>query len=414
MPVFVYKARRRDGGKVDGELEARDRSAAMLALDRQGLLPVSVQERGAAAAKQAAAVRKPGARLTLRRTPRLGTREVLIFTTELSDLLASGMTLGNALNSLARRRAGKPGDSILTALRDDVMRGVSLSDALSRHPATFGDLYVNMIRAGEASGALAEVLLRVVAHYERMQELREKITMALVYPVIVLVLGAATLVFAMVKIVPSFETIFDQLGQDLPLPTRILLGSSRFMTRYGIFVALGVILLVELLRRVIRTPGGRFQWHKLLLRTPLIRGVVASAIFANFARTLGTLLNNGVPVLRALGIVEQTVGNVVISKEIRNARDRVTDGTSISGPLAAGKMFPPLLIDMLAVGEQTGDMSGALSHIARRYEDDLSRNVKLFTTALEPLLIVVVALLVGFVAVSILMAVFSMTNGMGV
>ncbi len=413
MPVFVYRARRRDGGKADGELEARDRRAAMQELERMGLIPAAVEERSALAARKTRAPRS-GLKLTWRRQPRLSMREVLVFTTELSDLLASGMTLGTALNSLARRRSGKTGDSILTALRDDVMRGISLSDALAQHPATFGSLYVNMIRAGEASGALPEVLLRVVTHYERMQELREKITMALVYPVIVLVLGAATLVFAMVKIVPQFEIIFDQLGQDLPLPTRILLASSRFMTRYGLFVALGLLLAVIMGKRAIQTANGRFWWHRLQLRTPLIRGIVASAVFANFARTLGTLLSNGVPVLQALGIVEQTAGNVVISREIHNARDRVTDGTTISGPLAAGKMFPPLLIDMLSIGEQTGDMSAALSHIARRYEDDLNRNVKLFTTALEPLLIVVVALLVGFVAVSILMAVFSMTNGMGV
>jgi len=413
MPTFVYKARRRNGEKVEGELEAHDQRAAMLALERSGLIPAAVEERRGAAGRAAKADRR-GERFTWRRSPRLGMREVLVFTTELSDLLASGMTLGSALNCLARRAAGKPGNTIYAALRDDVIGGVSLSDALARHPKTFSNLYTNMIRAGEASGAMHEVLLRIVTHYERMQELKGKITMALVYPIIVLVLGLATLVFSMVKVVPKFKNIFDQMGQNLPLPTQMLIGMSNFVSHYGLFVGIGLVLAGIMANRFVKTPAGQLWWHRVLLRTPLIRGIVASAVYANFARTLGTLMANGVQILRALSIVEQTVGNVLISRELRNARDRVTDGTTISGPLAAGKVFPELMIDMLSIGEQTGDMVGALSHIARRYENDLDRNVKIFTTALEPMLIVVVALMVGFVAISILMAVFSLTNGMGV
>jgi type II secretory pathway component PulF len=229
-----------------------------------------------------------------------------------------------------------------------------------------------------------------------------------------MVMGAATLVFSMVNVVPKFERIFAQMGQALPVPTRILIGTSTFLTRYGLFVLAGLGILAVLASRAVKTRNGQLWWHGLLLRMPLIKGIVASGVYANLARTLGVLLTNGVPILQALGIVEQTVGNAVISRELRNARERVTDGTSISGPLAAGKVLPPMLIDMLSIGEQTGDMAGALGHIARRYENDLDRNVKIFTTALEPILIVGVAIAVGFVAVSILMAVFNLTNGMGV
>jgi len=177
---------------------------------------------------------------------------------------------------------------------------------------------------------------------------------------------------------------------------------------------IGLGILGVLLNRGINTTAGRFWWHRLQLKLPLIRGIIASGVYANFARTLETLLSNGVPVLQALGIVEQTVGNVVISREIGKAKERVTDGTTISGPLAAGKVLPPLMIEMLSIGEQTGDMAGALAHIGRRYENELDRNVKIFTAALEPILIVVVAILVGFVAISILMAVFNLTSGMNV
>ncbi len=410
MALFQYTARSRNGEKQTGTLDVQDRRTALRLIEQQGLIPVSVNETAAGTTPKA----KAKVRFKLTRAPHMGMRDVLIFTTELSDLLASGMTLGNALNTLARRRAGTSSDRIVSSLRNEIIRGTSLSDALQQHPRIFSKLYVNMIRAGEAGGALHEVLKRLVEHYERVQDLKEKVVMALVYPLIVMIMGAATLVFSMVNVVPKFQRIFEQMNQTLPVPTRILIATSTFLTRYGIFLLAALGILAVLIHRALKTHSGQLWWHGLLLKMPLVKGIVAAGVYANLARTLGVLLSNGVPVLQALGIVEQTAGNAVISRELRNARERVTDGTSISGPLAAGKVFPPMLIDMLSIGEQTGDMASALGHIARRYENELDRNVKIFTTALEPILIVVVAIAVGFVAVSILMAVFNLTNGMGV
>jgi len=411
MATFTYTARKRTGEKVEGTVEASDRRLALLEIEHLGHIPVSVEEESAGRARSKA--RAP--RFTWRgMRVKMSTRDVLVFTTELRDLLASGMTLGSALNCLANRKSGKAGDKIVVSLRDEIIQGSSLSDALSQHPATFPSLYVSMVRAGEASGALDEVLQRLVFHYERVQEVKEKVIMALVYPMIVLVLGAGTLVFSMVYVIPKFKVIFDQLGETLPLPTRMLIAGSGWLARYGWVALLCIVIAFVMSNRAVKTKRGRLWWHGFLLKVPLIRGIVASGTYANFARTLGTLLGNGVPVLQALGIVEQTVGNVVIGRELHKARERVTDGTTISGPLAAGRILPPIMTDMLAVGEQTGDMPGALSHIARRYENELDRNVKIFTTALEPILIVLVAVMVGFVAVSILMAVFSLTNGLDV
>ena len=410
MPVFLYKGRSRGGEKVEGQVDAADRRAALLQIEAMGHTPVSVTE-----GKAAAPAESKRLRFTWRRQGgRMSMRDVLVYTTELSDLLASGMTLGNALNSLARRRSGRPGDTIVTDLRDEIIRGSSLSEALTRHPATFSDLYVSMIRAGEAGGAMHEVLTRLVIHFERVQDVKEKVVMALVYPGIVIVMGTLTLIFSMVYVVPKFQVVFEQLGETLPLPTRILIAASGWMARYGWLALIGLTIASVLLKRGLHTTRGRRLWDRFVLRVPLIRGIVSASIYANFSRTLGTLLVNGVPVLQALGIVERTTGNSVIGDEIHKARDRVTDGTTISGPLAAGKVLPAMMIDMLAVGEQTGDMPGALTHIARRYENELDRNVKIFTTALEPILIVIVAVMVGFVAVSILMAVFNLTNGLNV
>lgn len=410
MPFFAYKARSRTGEKVEGQVEAADRRGALLAIQRLGYVPVSVTQ------GQAKGVVGKGRRfqLTLTRADRMGVREVLTFTTELSDLLASGMTLGAALNALAGRGQNSARERVTADLRDRIIQGASLSDALAEHPKTFGDLYVNMIRAGEASGALADVLHRLVEHYEKAQDLKERIVMALVYPIIVLVMGAGTLVFSMVNVVPKFEKIFNDMGATLPLPTQILINTSGWLAKYGLFVAIAGVMLSVLFGRFINTPKGRRWWDGLKLKMPLIKGIVACGTYANFARTLETLLSNGVAVLQALTITGQTVGNAVIADELNKARERVTDGTTISGPLASGKVFPVMMTDMLAIGERTGDMPRALSHIGRRYETELDRNIKIFTTALEPILIVLVAVVVGFVAVSILMAVFNITNGLGV
>jgi type II secretory pathway component PulF len=416
MSNFNYKARARDGRRIDGQIDAVDRRAAMLAVERMGHTPLTVTEVGgakAAAVAAAAGERKVWWRMEER--DRMKAREVSLFTAELSDLLAAGMTLGSALNCLAGHGGGiTPAARTAAALRDSIVRGEALSDAVAAHPRSFPELYANMIRAGEASGALPDVLSRLVVHYERILDMHERIIMALTYPVIVLALGVVTVIVAMVKIVPQFKKVFDGMHMALPLPTRILLGMSHFITYYGVFLLIAVAVGVSLFLRHIRTPVGRLWWDGFKLRVPLVKGIIATGVYANFARTLQTLLANGVPVLQALKITEQTVGNAVISVELKRARERVTDGTTISGPLAAGKVFPSMMTDMMSIGEQTGDMAGALEHVGRRYEAELDRNIKIFTTALEPILIVLVALVVGFVAISILTAVFKATSGLGI
>ena len=444
MPRYNYTAKSAAGERVAGSMDAGDRRAAMVMIERKGLVPISVTEgagvgpaqdpkaaKGSAkdGAAKASAV-KPSSgkamptlapkKLTagfsfLRRgpaVPRLKMREVLLFTREITDLLTSGMTLGHALNTLARRKTKSAQDVIVARLRDDIIKGDSLSDALARHPQSFANLYVNMVRAGEASGRLAESLERLAMHYERVQDAREKVASALTYPVIVLVMGIGTMIFMMVFVVPKFAVIFEQLGATLPLPTQILLGMSSFLLHYGWLLAIAVFGAASGFRKWIKTEKGKLKWHAFVLRAPLAKGIIAANAFAQFANTLSALLSNGVQVVQALAIVENTMGNVVIANEIRSARMKVTDGSTISAPLAAGKVFPDLLTDMLAVGEETGDLGGALKHIAVRYDKELDRNVKLFTTAIEPIMIVFIAMMVGFIAVSMLLAVLKMTSGL--
>lgn len=249
-------------------------------------------------------------------------------------------------------------------------------------------------------------------HYERIQGAREKVSMALVYPVIVTIVGLGAMIFMMVFVIPRFSEIFEELGGTLPLPTRMLIGASGAILRYGWAMVLGVAGVWVLVRRAFRTPGGRAWRDRALLRVPVGGAIIRASAFAGFANTLGTLLANGVPVLQALEIVEKTVDNRVIAGAIRDVRGQVTDGASLSRPLAKSGIFPQLLTDMLAVGEESGDMSGSLAHIGRRYEGELDRAVKLFTTILEPVIMLLIAVGVGFIAVSMLLAVFELTSGL--
>lgn len=435
MAQFKYIAKSRTGERQEGTLDAPDKRAAMLQLGRLGLVPISVSDVQAQAAAPAPADKakeppKPAAKPAAAPAPgappkkwfrfekgvrthsRMKMGDLLLFTSELSDLLASGMTLGSALHALAQRKTGKAQDVVVTSLRDEVVSGASLSGALSRWPDSFPALYVSMVKAGEASGQLPGVLERLVKHYERVLSAREKVSMALVYPLIVALVGFGAMIFMMVFVIPRFSAMFEELGGTLPLPTRILIGMSKGLLKYGWALAIGGFFGIAALRRLLKTPAGRDWKDRFLLRMPVAGNIVRANAFANFAHTLGTLLANGVQVLQALSIVEHTVDNTIIAKAIHAAKDRVTDGSTISRPLSQDGVFPRLLTDMLAIGEESGDMSGALEHIGKRYDGELDRAVKVFTTILEPVMMLLIAVGVGFVAISMLLAVFELTSGL--
>ena len=340
--------------------------------------------------------------------------EVLLFVSELADLLQAGMTLGQALQALANQGEEGSGQRyVCQDLCDRIVRGESFSDACAHHPKTFPPLFSNMLRAGEASGAMIEVLRRLGEHYERDDNMRGKIKGALTYPVIVLCIGVVAVIGALVWIIPQFQKVFDSMGASLPLPTRILIGLSDAVINYGWAMALGVVAVVWWLRRWSRTQSGRRRIDGWKLSVPLVRGIVASGAYSSLAYTLKTLLSNGVNVLQALKICEETCGNAVIGDALATARRRVTDGTTISGPLAASGVFPRMMTDMLAVGEQAGDMAASLENVGRRYQKDMDRNIASFTNALEPILIVLIASVVGFVAIAILTAVFKVSSSIG-
>ena len=423
MPVFDYTAKTRDGAKKSGQVDAADRRGALISVEALGFIPLAVTQSTAATKKALAQKSKPGkngavavhgkrkaSAFKLSRPNHMSSRELLLFTNELCDLMEGGMTLGNALNCLAGHGNADDGPTqVVSALRDAIVEGATFSAALGKFPKVFGTIYVNMIHAGEASGDMTGVLKRLIIHYERQQEVRAKVTGAMVYPCIVLVMAFAVAVFAITWLLPQFSSMFEQMGKEgLPRSTRLLLGISDWCKKYFAFMLLFLIVGGTALHRWVKTPSGARRWDTLKLKMPLVKGIVACAIYANFARTLQSLLENGVPIVQALKITSQTSGNTVISDALLVARDRVTDGTSISGPLAQSGIFPQMAIDLMEVGEQTGNMPSALGHVARRYESELNKNVQIFTTALEPIMIFVVAIIIAFVAISVMQAVLSM------
>jgi len=404
MPTFQYKAKTRAGELVTGTLAAGDRRLALAELGRQGYFPLAVE---------ASHPEEAGRKVSSSFRNRITSRDVLMFTQQLSSLLRSGMSLSQAMTALERRTQKKPFAEILGRIRNDIVQGESLSEALAKYPKIFSNFHVNLVKAGEASGTLEDVLERLRRHYEQTGEVREKVVGAMIYPMIIVLVGIGTITFFMTVMVPRFATMFKEMGRTMPLPTRILIMISDGFTHYW-WIGLALIVAgVIMYKQQAHTQAGRLAIDGWKLRLPIFGEIIMANALTQFARTLATLLENGVPVLNALQIVEDTMSNRVIANELREARTRVTDGTSISQPLAKGKIFPPLLIDMLAVGEESGEVAPALKNIADMYEQELTRTLRLMTTLLEPAIIIFMALVVGSIVISVLLAVFDITSGIG-
>jgi type IV pilus assembly protein PilC len=421
MPQFAYKARRRTGEVVQGVLDVPDRSAALIQIERLGLFPVMVDASKAGVAKAAAIEQKesgaskavlPGSFGGFRRKRKPKLQELATYTQQLGNLLKCGMPLTVALGSMAHLESkGIPSD-VSKALKQDVMEGKSLSDAMLKQPQVFTDLYVNMVRAGEQSGALVEVLKRLSDHYERFAEVQSKFTSALIYPAIVSSVGLIIIIFFMTFMLPKFMTIFQGLKVPLPLATRVLMSISNYfgnIWNWLLMVMVGMAITVIFVRYK-STVEGKKKLDAFKMHAPILGKAVRLNLFGQFARTLSTLLINGVPVLTALKITEDIIPNVVVKHAIAVTREEVTDGKTIAQPLAKSRLFPQLMIDLLKIGEDTGDVPGALQNIAETYENELNLQLRVMTNLIEPAMIIVMAIGVGGLLFSVLSAMFAITS----
>ncbi len=425
MPQFAYKARRRSGEVVQGVLEVPDRSAALVQIERLGLFPVMVDNsRGvvAAAERESERERKPGAKSTFlpasvraylvkQRRPKM--QELATFTQQLSNLLKSGMPLTVALNSMTHLESKGISGEVSKQLKQDVMEGKSLSDSMSRQPIVFSDMYVNMVRAGEQSGALVDVLRRLADHFNRFAEVQSKFKSAMIYPAIVACVGVVIIFFFMTFMLPKFMDIFLSMKVELPWSTQLLVTMSRVFSGYWWLMGLMALCVGVVFKRFQATVGGRRTIDGWKLKAPIIGRVMKLNLFGQFARTLSTLLLNGVSVLTALKITEEIIPNVVLKEAIAKTREAVTDGKTIAEPLAKSKIFPQLMIDLLRIGEETGDVPGSLSNVADTYENELQIALRVMTNLIEPAMIIVMAVGVGFLLFSVLSAMFTITSNIG-
>jgi type II secretory pathway component PulF len=422
MPQFAYKARRRTGETVQGVLEVADRSAALVQIERLGLFPIMVDASKSSVASAAEAEKPQGekrnwsallpqsvsAYLFRQRRPKL--QELATFTQQLANLLNSGMPLTVALNSMTHLESKGIPSAISKQLKQEVMEGKSLSDAMAKQPVIFSSLYINMVRAGEQSGALVEVLRRLADHFERFSQVQSKFTSALVYPAFVCVIGGIIMFLFMTKMLPTFMQIFEGMNVQLPLATRILMQISYIFANFWWLMISVVVVILILFNRFQSTEAGKRKIDRWKMNAPVFGKAVRLNLFGQFARTLSTLLENGVPVLTALQITEQIVPNRIIKEAIANTRTEVTDGKTLAQPLARSKIFPQLMVDLLKIGEETGNVPGALRNIADTYESELTIALKIMTNMIEPIMIVVMAAGVAFLLVSVLSAMFAMTS----
>lgn len=394
MPVFSYRATTLEGSILEGVIEATDEKTAIDKLKNTGYIPLKVT------------APKEGVRKKISfKSPR---SDLLTFTTELSALLGAGLPLDRSLNILSTISESKEMKNVVQSILKSIREGSSFSDALQKHPRIFPKLYVNMVRAGEAGGVLDVVLEKLNEFLESTKELKDHIYSVMIYPTILMVTGGISIIVLLTYVLPKFSVMFDELGGSLPLPTQILLSISNTIKSYW-WILFGVLFtLWVLFKRYIKTERGRYKWDSFKLK--ILGDVIRKLETARFCRTLGTLLKSGVPLLQALNNTRDVLNNQVIASAIDRVSTGAKEGKGIAVPLSDTKVFPPLALSMIKVGEETGQLDTMLIKVATTYEKSLNVAIKRFVNLLEPVMILSMGLIIGFIVVSMLIAIFSITE----
>jgi len=403
MPQFQYEVKRGPGEIVKGVLEAENRRAAVTRLRDMGYFPLRVEEFSGDEKKDP--LRQALVRIRL--------KERNVFFRQLANLSESGMVLTRALRTLVEQTENPKLSRVIDTLRDDVQKGSSLAEAMEKHPKLFSTMFCSMVRAGETGGMLEEVLWRIVAFGEQEEELRGKVVSALIYPIFLSAVGSIAIFILISFVFPKFIAIFEEFNARLPLPTVVVMSVCNFMGNWWWAVLLLLLLLIGLFISYVRTEPGRRRLDSFFLRIPVVKSVVEKYEMAKFARTLGTLMDNGVPVLTALRITAETMGNLVIREEVGLIHTGVTEGESMSESLRNTKHFPPMVISMFAVGEESGRIGTVAKRIADAYDLEVDRAVKAMASLFEPILIVVMGVIVGFLVIAMLLPMLTLSSTIG-
>ena len=398
MPVFAYEAVDASGQKVNREVNASSKDEAIKQIRSQGLRPTRIAVK---AKPQAAAPAEKKKKKGVVLFDRVKQAQIVTFTSQLSTLQDAGLPIVRSVKILeTQQRPGKFKDQ-LGAIAEEVEGGSTFSEALSKYPKSFDKLYVSMVKAGEAGGVLDVILNRLAGFMEKSQKLRKKVKGAMIYPVAVLTVAGLILFFIMIYVVPSFEQMFKDLGQKLPAPTQLLLTLSQTLQKFWYLIPGIPFLFIMIFKAIGRTEKGRLALDRFKLTLPVFGLIIKKSSISRFCRTLGTLISSGVPILEALRIVKDAIGNVVISNAIEEVHGSIREGDTIAGPLRQSGIFDELLVNMIDVGEETGELDKMLIKIADNYETDVDVAVEGMSSLLEPLLIVGMGGIVGFIVIAL-------------
>jgi len=405
LAVYEYKALNIKGKEVGGIIEAESRISAGQNLKRMNLYPVTLNE----TTEKTIEKKRRDISLSIL-LERITGSDISVFTTQFSALVEAGMPVVDSFEIAIQQTEKKSMRKMLSVIKEEVNKGVSLADAFKLFPRHFSPLYINMVRAGEESGSLEIVLMRLADFLQMQMETQSKITATLAYPALMLIVGVTVVFFLVTFVIPTVTGIFEEMNQALPLPTMILIGVSSFLEKAWVYMLIIIIALFLFFNRYKRTPRGKELVDRMKLKMPLLGNQYKKIIMARFTRTLGTLLSNGVPIVTSFDIVKNIIDNKLISTAIERARDDIKEGKEISKPLASSGIFPPVVVNMIAVGEKSGQLEEMLNRVSKIMETELDSSLKKLLSLLEPLMILFMGAIVAFIVISILLPIFEMNQ----
>jgi type IV pilus assembly protein PilC len=398
MPIFSFKGQNRRGQTISGERSAESRQALALALRRDQILLVDAKEKKAGA----------GFKMEFGGNP--SPKDLAVFTRQFSVMIDSGVPLVQCLQILAETQENKKFKAAIRGVTADVESGNNLAQAMKNHPKIFDSLYTNMVTAGETGGILDTIFQRLSVYIEKAVKLKRAVQSAMVYPIAVVVIAAAVITLILWKVVPAFTELFESMNVDLPLPTRVVIGASKFVGSYGILIAVGIGLLIFGFKTYYGTPKGRYLVDQNLLRAPIFGPLLRKISVARFTRTMATLIASGVPILDCLEITASTAGNAIVDEAILGVKKAIEEGRTIVEPLKASGVFPGMVVSMIGVGEQAGALETMLTKIADFYEEEVDAAVGDLMTAMEPAMIVVLGVIVGGIVISMYLPIFTLVS----
>ena len=402
METYIWSGRTRDGQRQKGELAAKSKDEVISIMRKQNIMVTSV----------AARAKKLSINLPFLK-PKASDKDIAIFTRQFATMIDAGLPLVQCLDILSKQADNKTFAAVINEIRQDVEAGSTYADSLKKHPTVFGDLYANMVAAGELGGILDTILNRLSKYIEKNIKLKRQVKAALFYPSTIVAVAFIVIIVLLVYVIPIFAKMFTDFGGTLPAPTRMVIGASNFM-KSNILIIIGIMVATIIgARKYYKTQNGRLVIDSIVLRMPVFGMLARKIAVAKFTRTLGTLISSGVPILDGLDIVAKTSGNKVVEKAIYATRQSISEGKTLSEPLEASKVFPPMVVQMIGVGETTGALDAMLSKIADFYDDEVDSTVGILTSLLEPILMIFLGIVIGFIVVAMYLPIFKMAGTIG-